>query len=111
MKVTLLIVLAGLAYPMCAAAGFISGEQLLQDCRSFTPDRRSYCIAYIAGVADSMQQHALFGWRSCIVEGARREQLRELVVQRLIEKPQERGLTAASIVAEALSAAFPCPPR
>jgi hypothetical protein len=48
------------------------------------------------------------GWTACIPEGVAKRQIVDVVTKHLRERPQDRHLTAVSIVAEALAEAFPC---
>jgi hypothetical protein len=97
-----------------AAFAEISGNELFDRCRQSPADEivaATACIAYTEGVADAMldnQRHAVHGFQACFPRGAGIRQFRDIVVQYLEEYPAQRHLLASSLVAKALSDAFPC---
>jgi hypothetical protein len=61
------------------------------------------------GVADAMQEDTVWGRRACLPEVSVAGQARDVAVRYLTDHPESRHYTAASLVAEALEEAFPCP--
>lgn len=111
----MLVALALLLYgPKSAVAynAFFSGNNLLELCND--PSMEGACLEYVAGVADVLSilvedGSSLNGFRPCVpVAGVKVSQLSDIVVRYLRTHPEERHLTAASLVAKALSLAFPC---
>jgi hypothetical protein len=85
-----------------------TGNDLLGYCS--TPNSSLFCLGYVEGVADTMARNdpVLGGLRACIPAGVTGGQLRDITVKMLQDRPEIRQNNAASIVASALSTAFPC---
>jgi hypothetical protein len=98
-----------------AGIKFISGAQLQGYCVTEKSDplyyqRATQCQFYILGVADSFACDApmkSFGWLA--KEEFTVGQLQQVVTKWLNDHPAELHLSANSLVAAALSEAFPCP--
>ena len=95
--------------------GFLSGNRLLDICDQ---SHSALCIGYIAGIADAMgtsladgSHPAVAGWQACFPQGVSGGQVRDVAINYLQAHPEQRQLSAASLVAHALSEAFPCKPR
>ena len=109
-------VLAGIlthaaAYPTQAASSFHSGSGLLERCESKDPSLLGMCLGFTVGVADSFdcQRILLSGYRWQSPRDVTAGQVQKVVVKYLNENPEELHLAAGSLVAAALSKAFPCP--
>jgi hypothetical protein len=97
-----------------AATTFMSGSRLWGVC-SADAARWLMCDSYIMGIADAMTDaqesgQSVAGWRACLPEGVTQDQTRDIAVLFLEAHPELRPYSAASLVAEALAEAFPCPP-
>jgi hypothetical protein len=96
------------------AGGFDSGNDLLDDCSAKSGDnpvKAGACLGYVTGVADVLGGGTVIdGIRACFVT-ATTGQLKDVVLRYLNEHPETRHLVAASLVARALSEAFPCPKK
>ena len=85
---------------------YMSGNDLFDTC-SVASDRtflQGTCDGYIVGAIDAMQDSKT----TCVPAGVVIKQLRDVVVQYLQAHPEERQYTAAGIIREAISEAFPC---
>ena len=97
--------------------GYINGERLITRCTSVDHLDGALCLAYILGVADSMQAAQasggtlLFEWRTCPPPGTMAERLEDIVVRFLTAHPETQRSSASGLVAKALNDAFPCPPQ
>ena len=95
------------------AVGY-SGNELWADCQNQKPVILEYatdawCASYIRAVADVMSWgDSVSSRRACFSSGIAVGQTRDVVVKWLKANPQERNLAAHSLVALALSKAFPC---
>ena len=83
------------------------GNQLLALCLNKSPD---FCLGYIAGIAEAMEGGPVGPWVACVPPRLTFRQLTDITMQLLNEHPELRHYAAASLVAKALSEAFPCPP-
>jgi hypothetical protein len=98
----LCILLPGHAF----TASFVNGNDLLEKCN--TP-LDIVCIGYIDGVAYAMNDgNAVNGFKACIPLGVTAQQIKDIAVRYLIKNPAVRIYAASSLVAAALSEAFPC---
>lgn len=91
-----------------------SGQDLFEDCNG-PETNRLLCHGYVIGIADALllEKSAgsnFAGWDACIPTEAKSAQLLAVVNKMLVERPELRHRPAASIVATALSEAFPCNP-
>jgi hypothetical protein len=86
------------------------GNELLRRC--LTPSssaRYGFCVGYVAGIAETLHDFgAPPGLRVCIEDGVIHGQLKEVVVNSLQARPQDRHLQPHLLVSRALSQAFPC---
>lgn len=87
---------------------FIDGNKLHESCITLDFAAANTCTAYITGVADVLYNDAVADIRACIPLGVNTTQVEDIVKQYLAANPQNRHLTAASLIAIALSDAFPC---
>jgi Rap1a immunity proteins len=93
----------------------LSGKDLFENCNGEDADRL-LCQAYVVGIADALLLEksagsSFAGWDACIPTGptgVKSERLITVVNKMLVEHPELRHLPAATLVATALSEAFPC---
>ena len=110
-RVFLLAVLAVLAGgPVNAAQGFSTGKELYSKCQA-GPKTVQYnlCAGYVAGISDAMNIHTLYGVRACHPQNASVSQMVDVVKKFLADNPETRHHLSESLVAIAISDAFPCP--
>jgi hypothetical protein len=94
---------------VAAAGGFESGNSLLTFCTSAQETHREYCNGYVGGVADALLSDSLaVQSRACLPKDATLAQVTDAAVKWLQQNPQHRHYTAVSLIARALSDAFPC---
>jgi hypothetical protein len=89
-----------------------SGNDLLAWC---TGPNAAECLGYVMGISDAMAATTAFngrsvaGWQACFnnypVTG---NQMRDIAIRFLRERPQMRHFNAATLVSQALAEAFPC---
>lgn len=91
-----------------AWAEFKNGNDLHRDCAHKDDYIEGVCLGYVIAIADVLASNPLYGFSACIPSNATAGQLMDVVRQWLNNNPQERHYTANSIVALALSDAFPC---
>lgn len=94
-----------------ALAGFMTGNEVLEDCRNKEDSyfNSGYCTGYISGVYDVLSAgDSVIGWRSCPPLGVTVGQVTDVVKAWLEARPEKRHLAASSLVANALAEAFPC---
>lgn len=95
-----------------SAAGWMSGNELLQSCEE-TNEAIKYqqlarCMGYIMGVADTMSaDNSVNGFRAKFTVGITVQQITDVVLKFLREHPEDRHYSANGLVAQALSEAFP----
>jgi len=91
---------------------FTDGITLLNNCTSDIFLMKAACNAYIAGVSDShltaSEQNKVIPLY-CLRKNVKIEQLRDIVILYLQRNPQNRDLTASSLILYALLEGFPCP--
>jgi|RhiMetdeSRZDD1v2_1073273.scaffolds.fasta_scaffold115733_8 Ssp1 endopeptidase immunity protein Rap1a len=83
--------------------GFLDGNTLFDWCVKHSPAGTA-CTDYIAGVADALAYDGKF----CPSVGVSPDQVVDVVTQYLTTFPERRHYAAASLVADALAAKFPC---
>jgi hypothetical protein len=116
-KIALLLVMASSVLTAStrlatAASGFFTGNTLPELCDD--PSEKGESLEYVAGVADVLYSLAedgssFAGFRPCLpTTGVNVSQLADVVIRYLRAHPELRHETAASLVAEALTAAFRC---
>ena len=88
-------------------AGFYTGNDMHEKC-SGSDYGRTFCMAYSIAVADLMETEAVADWTACMSENVTAGQIRDIVTRWLANHPQDRHYTAPSLIAQALSEAFPC---
>jgi hypothetical protein len=89
-----------------------AGADLLADCGLASSSMGyNYCLGFIMGVADSFdcEQPIMSGFRWQPIADGNAAQFRKVVVKWLNDHPEHLHLRAGSLVAAALSEAFPCP--
>lgn len=105
------------AAPAADLRGFVDGRQLQEHCRPSPADeladlRSALCLGYVVGSADQLlaaevetpPQLKSF----CPPRTAIAEDLRGAVMDLLDQHPEARDAAAASVVAAALAARYPC---
>ncbi len=98
------VLVDGMAGP--AVANYWDGNQLLAKCQGDTTNR-GFCLGYVEGVADALDD-PVEGIRACIPIGVIGGQVNDVVITWLKANPSKRHYAAHSLVAAALSEAFPC---
>ena len=105
-------IIAAMALPSAVAAEvYEDGSSLYALCTESEIWQEAACIAFAIAVADVMlsSETPLFGHEACIPAKVSREQIKDTVVALLKDEPQLRqDYSAVSLVALALSRAFPC---
>jgi hypothetical protein len=98
---------------MPALSAFQSGNDLLKYCsaKSNLFDG-GLCFGFVEAVADIMgtAQRPVFGFTACFVGDVGLSEISDVTINFLNSHPERRHLGAASLVAHALSDAFPCKP-
>jgi hypothetical protein len=90
-------------------AAFYTGDIIYQWCTSRADYLRSRCMAYIVAVADVMAGPSSFDGRTaCVPLSLTGERFIAVAVQYLRRNPADRRKSAAGLIADALSEAFPC---
>jgi len=114
MKYLLTIVLL-FSFNQAAAVSFMSGSELLERCEARLSETGSAakgntCVGFLTGVADAHDNFTSWEVMSplwCLpVMGT--DQLIRVVTKHLQENPEDLHHTAASLITNALAAAFPC---
>jgi hypothetical protein len=96
---SLLVCLPGSA----KANGFFTGNDVLINCESKTPD---LCITYVAGVHDALFVLKVAPY--CTPDSITPNRLRRAVTKWLQTHPEQLHQPAASLVINALTDAYPC---
>jgi hypothetical protein len=98
-----------------AAAGFLTGDGLLEQCREYEKSQAgqdySYveaglCLGYITGVGDMVKAATS---RACPPEDANRGQVILVVIKFLKENPAKLHVAAFVSITVAMQEAWPCP--
>jgi hypothetical protein len=85
------------------------GNELLDYCTSQDASERGYCYGYVNAIAEAERRPAGFnGWYNCLPAESTRKQLVDVVKRWLDQHPEQRHYSAAGLIAQALSEAFPC---
>jgi hypothetical protein len=118
MRLTALVVAAGLLWPISAfsetttydAVVFVLDKDLFAFCSDRSPNSQSFCNGYLAGVADAL---GVFNAMradniACLQTNITNGQVKDIVMQYLTAHPEKRDLDAAGEALIALQAAFPC---
>jgi hypothetical protein len=97
--------------PAHAAGGtFLDGNELLPLCQSAKPGDYTQCVGFVEAVADVLDTGEINGWRACIPARASADQVKDVAVRFIRERPELQHNRAIDLVAKALSEAFPCKP-
>ena len=103
--------------PREQAVVFESGNDLRGYCSKYTdsfpttpPDawRSGLCSSYVVAISDVMTRNAVNNLRACIPRGNTQDQIVKIAIKHLREHPEKLNFSAYSLVAVALSEAFPC---
>lgn len=87
----------------------LTGSQLLDYCADANDPRFGICIGYIRGVTESMVWGSpVYGFAACVPGTVPHRQVVSVVEKFQKDHLEKSHLGAASIVAAALSGAFPC---
>jgi hypothetical protein len=90
---------------------FVSGNRLLEYCSDRSAGTaHGVCLGYVQGVYDGAlgPTHSLGDFMACVPEGVEAKQMVDVVSHYLTSHPERRQFTGSSLVADALSQAFPC---
>lgn len=109
-----LAIVAGLVAPPMvspAHAYFLDGDELINHCSANIADERfdpAICVTYIMGAYDAfMFQRLVRNQPRCTPPTLTGGQLREVVVEYLLENPDNRGMDASALVWNAIIAEWP----
>ncbi len=102
------VVCAGLVWIAPATGAFMDGDKLLAKCNEDPGEGLAVCVGYVAGIADVLLTDSVRGRRACMSLSVMTEQMVDAVRRWLEAHPDDRRYAANGLVAEALSAAFPC---
>jgi hypothetical protein len=93
--------------PAVAGREFYTGNQIYEFCT--TVGGQVACFAYVMAIADAMADgNKVAGWSACIPIPVTGQQAVDIVVQWFRQNVATRHYGAASLIARALSEAFPC---
>jgi hypothetical protein len=109
-RLLLVMFLVGVTSPVWAA--YLDGNKLLNECNEkFASVGNMFCLGYIAGILDASMGagKGVTGIEFCSPANVTVRQATDVVKKSLNDNPQLRHLNAATLVAAALSEAFPCP--
>ena len=108
-KLVTVIVLSFLFSP-ASYAGFVKGNTLVEDCKADENTiGEALCYGYVLGVYDRHAMDMKSTFTTCVPQGVTGAQIVSVVRKFMAENPQLLHQSAASVVASALSGAFPCP--
>src|SRR5262249_15835262 len=105
------VVVAVISVSAGARADYRDGNQLYAECRSSPEAKQLLCLGYvmaIAGAASAPNAVGADGFMVCGLEDVTVKQLLDVVIRYLSAHPEERPLSAFSLVVAALDEAFPC---
>jgi Ssp1 endopeptidase immunity protein Rap1a len=85
---------------------FFTAGQISDNCS--LDANRAECRSYVMGIADAMGGNVLYGWHACIPLDSTGEAVLAVAMDYLRRHPEERAGSSASVIAKALSQAFPC---
>jgi hypothetical protein len=90
-------------------ASALTGHKLWVYCADANDPLFGICIGFIRGVTESMLRGSpVYGFKACVPETVSHRQVVYVVKKFQSDNPDEANFGAASIVAAALSDAFPC---
>jgi len=104
MKAKTIAALAIAAFAVTARAEFWSGNDLIEKLTSQSAFEKGASLGYIMGVADTT-----LGLYHCASRNVTAGQVQDIVKKYLLERPENRHMTADVIVTAAMAIAFPCP--
>ena len=107
-KWLLVLALVAVPYVPVGEAAFLNGNRLLKRCDGIGSFNKGFCWGYIAGVADTLTDEPVASFRYCVPSGIVVNEITDVVITWLEAHPAKRHHTAHSLVALALSEAFPC---
>jgi hypothetical protein len=107
-KLVALALVASVNSAPAMADTFETGQTFLDACENDEGPYRAYCEGYVIAVADIMSSQPLLGARACFPSGATKAQVRDVAIAWVKAHPDERDLSAFSLVAIALAQDFPC---
>jgi hypothetical protein len=87
-----------------ASAAFKLCQDMVEQCRSTSAIKHSFCVGYLAGLADTKMDG------TCIPDTATPRQLQELFVKWISEHPDEKLSDAPVCFRRAMVKEFPCRP-
>lgn len=90
-----------------ATTTFESGNSLKEKCEPGS-SALLQCYGFVTGVADSMNAGSVLTFTACLPPRVTIGKITDITLNFLNVRPEERHFTVASIVAKALSKAFPC---
>ena len=116
MKRIIFLVFLLATFPVHAAGAFVTGNELYQQLVDYkrSPSNNVITAAagtgFVVGVADSLDEvlHPPTGFKFCTPSTSTKGQVIDVVLLYLENHPQDRHLTASSLVQAALTNAFPC---
>jgi hypothetical protein len=86
-----LSMLAVIALPAAAQAGFKTGTDVLNFCTDTSPLKRSICLGYLQGIADGLQIRDIGVARICIPDNLQGQQLIDIAVELLRTSAEPTG--------------------
>ncbi len=95
------------------AVSFMTGAQLNEVCASEEAPKQSFCNGFVAGMVEAHDLYLRwYGMRAawCVPGGVTTSDLRAVVTRHLEAHPTEFDLEAGALVADALTATYPCSP-
>ncbi|MRG54208.1 hypothetical protein GF108_01245 [Phyllobacterium sp. SYP-B3895] len=95
-----------------AEAGFYDGNEVYARCTSAEANRETWCLGYVAGVADTYQTHlkVLSNGRRCFPKGSTLGQLKDVFIRYLLDHPEDRHWDADGLAMLSFRDAF-CPDK
>ncbi|TCM17998.1 hypothetical protein EDF56_105346 [Novosphingobium sp. PhB165] len=93
-----------------ASIGFMTAGQLAEQCREGTPFSVTYCLAFLAGVHDSIRAYEqwLDQREFCAPRDVKQRDLSNAFMAFVAAHPQYRDGLASSVAVVALKEAWPC---
>ncbi|MEM7225159.1 MAG: Rap1a/Tai family immunity protein [Pseudomonadota bacterium] len=112
MRWLVLVVVGVMLSAVPARADVMNGKELQGFCMPHQASNfdMGTCLGYITGIADAIHRSTvdIYGWRVCMGDEVTVERMHDAVINFLNANPQYLDLDADSLVARALSDAFPC---
>ena len=87
---------------------FETGRDLYKKCRDTGTASQVFCLGFIIGIADVMEDNPLDGRSACIPREASIQQVADVVIRFLEANPDIREFTGESLAVQALSERYPC---